>query len=231
MKIRTAESILSTPQWAKLVGYMLAVVLLIFVVLGIYWSRMPDVFWVTHSVDEDRIVVGYSTTDTLIRVAETLLEKPGGYLSNDRMPPTVLLDNIPNWEFGVLQQVRDMARVIRNDYSRSQSQSKEDEDVAASEPRFFFDNNSWFLPPTESEYRDAIRGFQRYRDRLSGAEQPEALFLPALITCMSGWVRSRNGLAASRGDLAIASRLRASTLILRATRRQKPQAFNSTRST
>jgi hypothetical protein len=74
-----------------------------------------------------------------------------------------------------LQQVRDLARVIRNDYSRSQSQSKENEDVAAAEPRFFFDNDSWILPATESEYRDAIKGFSKYRDRIASGD-PDAHF-------------------------------------------------------
>ncbi len=176
MKIRSASSMLSMPRRAKIFFFAAAAALIVLVALSIYWSRTPDTFWVNEFVEDDRIVIGYSTTDTLIRVAETLLDKPGGYLSNDRTPPSVFLDNIPSWEFGVLQQVRDMARVIRNDYSRSQSQSREDEDIAEAEPRFFFDNDSWILPPSESEYRDAIRGFTRYRDRLAGAEQPDALF-------------------------------------------------------
>ena len=137
--------------------------------IGWYWSRTPDVFWVNET-GPGTTTVGYSTTDTLIRVAETLLEKPGGYLTNDVIPPSIFLDNIPNWELGVLQQVRDLARVTRNDYSRSQSQSREDEDIAEAEPKFFFDNDSWILPPSESEYRDGIAGFIEYRDRLSGGD-------------------------------------------------------------
>ena len=99
---------------------------------------------------QEQIEELFAMTDTLVRVAGTLLDKPGGYLTNDVLPPAVFLDNIPNWEFGVLQQVRDLARIIRNEYSRSQSQSREDPDIAAAEPRFFFDNDSWILPPTES---------------------------------------------------------------------------------
>ncbi len=176
MTEKSAAKILSKPRWTKITAWLLAALLIVFTIISIYWSRTPDVFWVSRSVEGDRIVVGYSTTDTLIRVADTLLEKQGGYLTNDRMPPSVFLDNIPNWEFGVLQQIRDLARVIRNDYSRSQSQSKEDPDVSIAEPLFFFDNNSWLLPRTESEYRDAIKGFERYRNRLIGAKQPEAQF-------------------------------------------------------
>jgi hypothetical protein len=137
---------------------------------------MPDVFWVNEKVDGERVIVGYSTTDTLIRVASTMLDKPGGYLSNDVMPPSVFLDNIPNWEIGVLQQVRDLARVMRNDYSRSQSQSAEDVDLTDAEPKFFFEHDSWILPRTETQYRGAIAGFEKYRDRLSGIGEQEAQF-------------------------------------------------------
>ena len=173
---KTAASLLARPPWIKIGSYILGAVLVVFIILSIYWSRTPDVFWVNQQINGERPVVGYSTTDTLIRVAETLLKKQGGYMSNDRMPPSVFLDNMPNWELGVLQQVRDLARVIRNDYSRSQSQSIEDSDISVAEPKFFFDNNSWILPRSESEYRDAIEGFVSYRDRLAGINEPDAQF-------------------------------------------------------
>lgn len=176
MKDKSAASILTKPRWTRLTAWILGGLALVFIILGIYWSRMPDVFWVNHTIDDERVVVGYSTTDTLIRVAETMLEKPGGYLSNDRMPPSVFLDNIPNWEFGVLQQIRDLARVIRNDYSRSQSQSREDEDIRDAEQAFFIDAKSWIFPASESEYRKAIEGFRSYRDRLTDDTDTDAQF-------------------------------------------------------
>ncbi len=175
-KKETAGDMMKRPLWQKIAGYALLVLLLVNLGVGWYWSRSPDVFWVNERPSGDSSVVGYATTDTLIRVAETLLEKPGGYLTNDVTPPSVFLDNIPNWEFGVLQQVRDLARITRNDYSRSQSQSREDPDLAIAEQKFFIDNNSWILPRTEAEYRDAIEGFRNYRDRLSGVESADAQF-------------------------------------------------------
>ena len=51
----------------------------------------------------------------------TLLSKPGGYLSNDRFPPGIFLDNIPSWEYGVLVQVRDLTRALRHVYRRELS--------------------------------------------------------------------------------------------------------------
>lgn len=166
MKERSAKSILATRKWTKLVGWAVGGVLLVFIVIGIFISREPDIFWVTRSADTNSAIVGVSTTDTLIRVAETLLDKRGGYLTNDKMPPSVFLDNIPSWELGVLTQVRDLSRVMRNDYTRSQSQSKEDEDIAEGEPQFFYNNDSWIFPATESEYRDGIASFIEYRQRL-----------------------------------------------------------------
>ena len=176
MNQQSAKKIMSRSRWTKVAAATVGAVFLFLVVLGMYWSPMPKLFWVNEYVDDQRTVVGFSTTDTLIRVAETLLDKRGGYLSNDVMPPGVWLDNMPNWEYGVLTQVRDLARVTRNDYSRSQSQSAEDPDLAVAEPKFFFDSDSWLLPRTESEYRDAIRGFRHYRDRLTGSASPEAQF-------------------------------------------------------
>lgn len=171
MKERTAASILSARKWTKTAAWSLAGVMLVMVVLGIYFSREPDVFWVTHSADSEPPVVGLSTTDTLIRIAETLLQKQGGYLTNDKIPPNVFLDNIPSWELGVVNQIRDLGRVMRDDYTRSQSQSKEDDDVAQGAPQFFFDNDSWVFPATESEYQSGIDSFIDYRDRLLSGDR------------------------------------------------------------
>lgn len=176
MTEQTAKSIIARPRWLTIAAWAVGVLAVFIMVLGIYWSRSPDIFWVNRSVNDERVVVGYATTDTLIRVAETMLDKPGGYLSNDVMPPGVFLDNTPNWELGVLQQVRDLARIIRNDYSRSQSQSKEDPDVRDGEQAFFIDNTSWIFPKAESEYRRASDGFRRYRDRLADDADTEAQF-------------------------------------------------------
>ena len=179
MKERSAENILAARKWTKAILWMISSVLLVMIVIGIYFSREPDIFWVNHSADAESTIVGVSTTDTLIRVAETLLDKQGGYLTNDKMPPSVFLDNIPSWEFGALTQVRDLARVMRDDYSRSQSQSKEDEDIAKGAPRFFFDNNSWIFPATESEYRDGIESFIDYRQRLLDGDRDTQFYARA----------------------------------------------------
>lgn len=162
---------------AVVIGLYLLVVL----VIGWYWSREPDLFPVQQHVREAaegsqrQIVRGYTTVETLKRVVSTLLDKPGGYLTNDIAPPGLWLDNMPSWEYGVLVQVRDLSRALRKDFARSQSQSTEDPDLAKGEPLFNFDNRSWVLPATETEYRNGIRFLDRYLERLSDPA-PKAQF-------------------------------------------------------
>ena len=166
----------------RIAGAVVGVYLLICLVMSWWWDYEPDNFSVRESAVENAeqhsrpVVIGYVATATVIRVAETLLEKRGGYLSNDVFPPGIWMDNVPNWEFGVLTQLRDMARAYRIDFSRSQSQSTEDVDLAEAEGKFFFDNSSWAFPQTESEYRDGIRLFERYLQRLADSNRPDAQF-------------------------------------------------------
>ncbi|WP_428239702.1 DUF2333 family protein [Gynuella sp.] len=166
----------------KAVLLVIALYLLIALVLGMYWSNAPGLFDVRDNAKEyaqahnQNVVVGYTTVATLHRLASSLLDKPGGYLSNDVTPPGVWLDNMPNWEFGVLIQVRDLSRALRKDIARSQSQSKEDPDLAQAEPAFNFQSDSWILPATEGEYRSGIKYLEAYMDRLADPSNPQAQF-------------------------------------------------------
>lgn len=162
----------SSLKWRLVLGFVVLYLLLTGLV-GIYWSMSPGLFNVREQtaqmLAEHQLqpAAGAATAVTLITVARTLLDKRGGYLSNDVMPPGVWLDNMPNWEYGVLIQVRDMSKAMREAYSRSQSQSREDVDLILAEPRFNFDNDSWIFPATESQYREAIRYLHKYLQRLS----------------------------------------------------------------
>ena len=166
----------------RLIVLPIVILLLFLVALGIYWSDEPDPFDIEEAATQRapatqaRITTGSYTTSAAITAMETLLNKRGGYLSNDIMPPSLWLDNIPNWEFGVLVQVRDLSRSMRTDYSRSQSQSVEDEDLIIAEPKFHFDNESWFLPASEGVYQEGIDAMYGYLERLQNPANPDAQF-------------------------------------------------------
>mgnify|MGYP002640053217 CR=1 FL=1 len=163
-------------------GGLVAIIIILMLVTSWYWSQEPDSFDVQEITQQlapetsSKITVGSTTTATLIQIMETLLNKNGGYLSNDVTPPSVWLDNIPNWEYGVLVQTRDIARSMRNDFSRSQSQSVEDKDLIIAEPQFNFDNASWLFPATESEYQKGLNALHNFLIRLQNPNSPEAQF-------------------------------------------------------
>lgn len=157
-------------------------VFFLFYFIGVFWSFEPDTFDIKERVTQDATaenvapVVGYTTTTALISVSETLLDKPGGYLSNDVLPPSVFLDKIPSWEFGVLEMVRDMALVMRQELSRSQSQSLENQHLKNAQPQLNIDHTSWAVPSAESEYNKAIEELYAYRKALADPATQTAQF-------------------------------------------------------
>ncbi len=163
-----------------LIAGAMALLLLLLYLLAVLWSSEPeniDIGAIEADANQGgRMVTGYTTVETVARVADTLLEKRGGFLSNDIMPPGVWMDNMPAWEYGVLVQVRDMAKSLRNDMSRSQSQSLEDTDLKEAEPLFNIDRRSWFLPEAEDEYRKGIARLRSYRDRLGAGKSERTRF-------------------------------------------------------
>lgn len=166
----------------KSVTSVLIALLLLISIFGFLWDTEPDLFNVVSATSEMtndlgvRNVPGSTTVATTMTLADILLHKPGGFLTNDIAPPGILMDNVPNWEFGVLVQLRDMARTLRNNLSRSQSQSTEDEGLVAAENQFYFDNSSWMLPETETEYANGIKALEDYLIRLGDDNEQSAQF-------------------------------------------------------
>lgn len=164
----------------KLISAVLLVLALLMYFAGWWVSREPamlvDEIEHSHQRLGDKAIVGYSTTTALIRVSETLLDKSGGYLANDIMPPFSLLDNMPAWELGALEMSRDLALALRKDLSRSQSQSTENPYLKVAQPMFNIDHRSWAIPSAEAEYRKAIAQLYLYRDELMDPARPDSQF-------------------------------------------------------
>jgi hypothetical protein len=147
-----------------------------------WWSYEPAQFDVVAvaqqraTAHQKPLVTGSIVTSTLMGSAETLLDKRGGYISNDRFPPGLFMDNVPNWEFGVLTATRDLALALRNDFSRSQSQSTEDTDLQEAQTGFNYDNNRWLWSSSESQYRKAVDHLDSYLVRLADSAHTNAQF-------------------------------------------------------
>ncbi|WP_338518742.1 DUF2333 family protein [Alteromonas gracilis] len=167
---------------SKWIAIVAAIIFVIFWLIGWYWSFSPDTYDVrarlqnSSSVENPTKIAGYTLTSTMIDVSETLLNKPGGYLSNDVTPPGLFLDNMPAWEFGALEMVRDLALSMRKDFSRSQSQSIENPYLTKAHPKFNMDHRSWMLPSSESSYADGIALLKQYRDELASTRNADSQF-------------------------------------------------------
>lgn len=177
----------------KTMGSGIGIIVAVMLLIMLWWNNTPDDFSPVQNANhfaaerDQQIVTGYVSTSTLITLVNSLLDKPGGYLSNDIMPPSIWMDNVPNWEFGVLVQVRDYARALRNDISRSQSQSLEDSDLAIAEPQFNFNSESWIFPSTEGEYRTGAKALESYLGRLSNSDDNAAQFF-ARADNLAAWL-------------------------------------------
>jgi len=163
-----------TKGFTWFLSIIFAACIVVIVVLAGYWSIEPEAFDVVEEakirqqIDHvDDLPVGYVYANTLAHIAETLLHKQGGYITNDVGVPGLLLDNIPSWEYGALVMLRDGASALRNHLARSQSQSAEDPDLANAEPYFYYEHNSWALPSSESEYQKGVDALHAYMFRLS----------------------------------------------------------------
>ena len=165
----------SSPARRGIIRAVLAVIALLVLLTAAlmwWWDTEPPLFnpaSVTQVQMQDLKrppSTGATTTVTLIASVRTLLDKRGGYLSNDKLPPGVFLDNQPNWEFGSLTASRDLVRALRNDFSRSQAQSVEDKDLAEADPLLNSPDDRWLLPSSESQYRKAIGHLDGYLQRL-----------------------------------------------------------------
>ncbi|MCK5895485.1 MAG: DUF2333 family protein [Cocleimonas sp.] len=193
--------------------FSVTAILAVFVLMFI-WSSEPAQFDVLENTYEitgtekgQKLVNGVVTTATLSRLVSTLLDKPGGFIENDKMPPGVMMDNIPNWEFGVLTHIRDFSLAMRDDLSRSQSQSSENKNLVQAQIKFNIDSESWMLPAAEGSYNKGRLKLIAYLEEL---QQGKAQFyaradnLRTLLNKMQKRLGSLSqNLSASVGQLRI----------------------------
>lgn len=160
--------------WLRLSLGALSAYAVLMVALALYWCQQPrslDIAALTQADSADgEPIPGTAFVATTIGVAETLLNKPGGFTHNDRLPPGVLLDNCPNWECGMVMALRDALRALRNDFSRSQTQSAENLDLKRAELQFAIDPKFWIMPAAENEYHKGIDALERYLQALSSGQ-------------------------------------------------------------
>ncbi|NBC13378.1 MAG: DUF2333 family protein [Gammaproteobacteria bacterium] len=168
-----------TLRWV--LGALLAL-LLLNLALMLYWGRQPPVFDVVERAQAELAAAGGSetpagmaTTAAIIGIGDTLLNKPGGFLHNDRLPPGAIMDNCPSWECGVVMALRDAVQSLRDDFTRAQTQSVENLDVKRADMKLAMDPKAWVLPAAEDAYAEGIAALRAY---LGDLAKGQARFYP-----------------------------------------------------
>ena len=141
---------------------LLAFIIFVGVVMGI------------NSVKPSRIALIELDSDVkgaaFIRTNQALIEQmQKNWLPNDLFWPTVLLDNMPNFQIGQLEVVRYNIRVLRDNLSRMRTTDKLDSAAEKAFTSLSNDPYKWWFPSAESKWKEANRGLGAfYENLLSG---------------------------------------------------------------
>ncbi|HEX9449478.1 MAG TPA: DUF2333 family protein [Dongiaceae bacterium] len=161
---------------------------LIVVVLLAYY---PIGMLVVHKIDDDpdyKAPAGPAGTSQAVAVEAALLSREvnlNGWISNDPFfLPGYMLDNMPNFQQGMLQAMRRFTLELQDQIGRSRASSSIDPDLQKAVGYLNYSPFVWFWNPavslapaasSEAQYRAAIRSLQTYNDRLA---QGKATFEP-----------------------------------------------------
>ncbi len=147
---------------------LLALVLFVAVDMAIN-SRKPG--WITPG-NVDTHVKGTA----FIRMNQALIQQMReNWLPNDLFWPTVLLDNMPNFQIGELEVVRYNVRVLRDNLSRMRTTDKLDPSAEAAFTSLSNDPYKWWFPSAESKWKRADKDLGVFYQNLS---QGKSYFYP-----------------------------------------------------
>ena len=92
------------------------------------------------------------------------------WMPNDVFWPTVLLDNMPNFQLGELEVIRYNVRVLRDNLCRMRTTDKLDPLVEKAFNALSNDPFKWWFPSAESKWKEAYDNLERYYRNLQKGE-------------------------------------------------------------
>ncbi|MFH1135695.1 MAG: DUF2333 family protein [Pseudomonadota bacterium] len=148
--------------WRLAIGVVVVLIVFCLAIMMLNY-RFPKFF----PVEEIREKPGTAYTRTLIKIAEDMSSK---WLVNDKVWPTVFLDNPRNFQLGLLEGVRYNTRVLRDKLSRLRTTDKIDHDCEAAFVYFSNDPFKWILPSAESKFDSGVKSLKSYEKRLAAGQ-------------------------------------------------------------
>ncbi|MBN2126114.1 MAG: DUF2333 family protein [Deltaproteobacteria bacterium] len=146
-------------RWYAALWIFLALCVFVLIVMAIN-SRKPGSLALNQ---EDSKVKGAY----FIRANQSLVEwMQQNWMPNDVFWPTVFLDNMPNFQIGVLEVVRYNVRVVRDNLSRMRTTDSLDPFAEAAFTSLSNDPYKWWFPSAESKWKQGYRSLEQFRVNL-----------------------------------------------------------------
>ena len=165
MSLRIGNRLFAPPAWAVL---LTGVALAAFVGLG-YWQlgrarEKQALFEAFMAAGEDTVDASDLPFEQLARYQRIRLH--GSYDSTRQ----VLLDNMPNFQLGVLEVVRYNVRVVRDNLSRMRTTDRLDPSAEAAFTNLSNDPFKWWFPSAESKWKEALAKLETYNQNLASGK-------------------------------------------------------------
>ena len=149
-----------------------AIVVLILLGVGAYGTVA---FLQSAKPDEPELIAvegqpeGYATVTMIHDLMQRQLDGFGGWLPNDLpLSPGWFLDNVPNFQLGVLQVVRHASRVLRDNLSRQRTSDAVHKEADLAYTAFANDPHRWAFPSAEGAFSRGNAALERFRADLGG---------------------------------------------------------------
>lgn len=154
----------------KLIVFTILLIVVVFsIVIMVINSKKPG----RISMQEWDIKVKGSA---FVKTNEALIEQMAlNWLPNDYFWPTLFLDNMPNFQIGMLEVSRYNLRVMRDNLTRMRTTDKLDASVEAAFTALSNDPYKWWFPSAESKWKLANNKLAEYFDAL---KRGDAHFYP-----------------------------------------------------
>jgi len=143
----------------------IAGIVLVYGVVMVLQSRLPGLPPLRAAAQPLPGVVFVSMLGDLM---ERQLDGFGGWLPNDLpLSPGYFLDNLPNFQLGVLQVLRHDTRVLRDNLSRQRTSDAIHREADQAFTAFANDPTRWAFPSAEGAYQRGVDALVRFRRDLN----------------------------------------------------------------
>jgi len=162
-KLKTLLAKMEKQKYLLLMFMALAALFFFVVIVMAINSRKPDAITLENVDTNNKGAYFIKTNQALIR------QMHENWLPNDLFWPTVLLDNMPNFQIGELEVIRYNVRVLRDNLSRMRTTDKLDPYAEAAFTSLSNDPYKWWFPSAESKWRLGYENLELFhQDLLAG---------------------------------------------------------------